>query len=114
MNELTIETAYGRLDRAAYETVRRTGDSSALLAMVSKLDEFISLASADGGLRDELLRLHSMASTVLCDGPLSVSVSNVTLPELADDVRNEIAAATESFRSWLPALDALAGMAPRD
>ena len=114
MNDLTIQTAYGRLDRTTYEAVRRGFDSSTLLAMVTKLDEFMSEARVDGGLRDEMLRLHSMANTVLNDGPLSVAASPVTLPELADDIRNEIDAAVESFRSWLPILDALAGMAPRD
>ena len=114
MSNLTVQTAYGRLDRAAYEAARAGLDSSALLAVVDKLDEFMSAAREDGGLRDELLRLHSMVNTVLNDAGMAVPASTVTLPELADEIRGELAAASDSFRSWLTILAALADLAPRD
>lgn len=84
--EDTIETAYGRLDRAALTQARESYDTAGLLRTVSELDQWIEGAQGEDGLADMLLRLHSMARTVINDAPMDVAAGDETLPDLALDL----------------------------
>ena len=83
---LTIETAYGRLDRAALTQARESYDTAGLLRTVSELDQWIEGVQGEDGLADMLLRLHSMARTVINDAPMDVAAGDETLPDLALDL----------------------------
>ncbi|MFJ4294222.1 Tn3 family transposase post-transcriptional regulator TnpC [Cupriavidus sp. NPDC089707] len=69
----TVETAYGRLDRAALRQAQDTYDTAILLRMVDELDALLADARAEDGLRDMLLRLHGMAHTVINGAGMTVA-----------------------------------------
>lgn len=69
----TVETAYGRLDRAALRQAQHTYDTTILLRMVDDLDAMLAEARAEDGLRDMLLRLHGMAHTVINGAGMTVA-----------------------------------------
>ena len=52
--EDTVETPYGRLDRAALTKARESYDTAALLRIIGELNEFMAAASLDDGLADML------------------------------------------------------------
>lgn len=85
----TVTTAYGRLDKAALVEVQNTYDTSTLLRIVDQLDVILVAAADRDGLREKLLRLHSMAHTVINGAGMSVATDRETLPELAEEVISE-------------------------
>ncbi|WP_245176331.1 Tn3 family transposase post-transcriptional regulator TnpC [Cupriavidus sp. AcVe19-6a] len=86
----TVETAYGRLDRAALRQAQDTYDTTLLLRMVDELDAMLAEARAEDGLRDTLLRLHGMAHTVINGAGMTVATGEESLPELAFDTLAEV------------------------
>ncbi|WP_234819068.1 Tn3 family transposase post-transcriptional regulator TnpC [Cupriavidus metallidurans] len=86
----TVETAYGRLDRAALLQAQHTYDTTILLCMVDDLDAMLAEARAEDGLRDMLLRLHGMAHTVINGAGMTVATGEQRLPELAFDTLAEV------------------------
>jgi hypothetical protein len=75
----SVETAHGRLDRAALEQARDSYDTTALLRTLDEFAELMRQACAQDGLRDMLLRLHAMAHTVINGAEVSVSTDRETL-----------------------------------
>ena len=61
----TVETTYGRMDKAALEQVRNTYDTTVLPRMVDQLDKILAGAREGEGLRDMLLQLHGMAHNLV-------------------------------------------------
>lgn len=74
----------------ALESLRETYDTTQLLRLVDALDEVRHGIAAPSGLRDDLLRLHAMAHTLINGGPLSVASSPALLGELAMEVSMEV------------------------
>jgi hypothetical protein len=81
----TVQTAHGIVDASALEAARDSFDTGALLRSVDEIDEVVQQLSGEGGLRDQLLQLHDLASTVLNGAGMSSS-SGETLPDAASDV----------------------------
>jgi hypothetical protein len=105
--EGTVETPYGRLDRAALTQARESYDTAALLRIIGELDELMSAVSRDVGLADLLLRLHSMAHTVIDGAAMSVAADDETLPELAQEVIGQIYGVISTLHSWVRCLEPL-------
>lgn len=110
----TIETAYGRLDRAALKKAQETYDTRVLLRMVDDLDEVLGQARSVDGLRDMLLRLHGMAHTIVNGAGMSVPSEGESLPELALDTSAEVLRIVTLLQGWLRGLETLEQLAPRN
>lgn len=85
----SIQTAHGLVDASALEAARDSFDTGVLLQSVEEIDEVVRQLSGEGGLRDQLLQLHAMASTVL-NGTGMSSSSGETLPDAASDVIDDV------------------------
>lgn len=84
-----IQTAHGLVDASALEAARNSFDTGVLLQSVDEIDEVVRQLSGEGGLRDQLLQLHAMASTVLNGAGMSGS-SGETLQDAASDVIDDV------------------------
>ena len=112
--EDTVETPYGRLDRAALTKARESYDTAALLRIIGELNEFMAAASLDDGLADMLLRLHSMAHTVINGAPMDAIAGEEALPELAQDLIMDLDDAIARLQAWVKLIEPLDALATRD
>lgn len=110
----TIVTPYGRLDRAALLELENTYDTRVLLKAVEQLDQVLGAARAQDGLRDTLLRLHSMAHTVVNGAGMVANAKGDTLPELAFDTTSELRELVETLQRWIKQIEPLERLQPRD
>ena len=110
----TIVTPYGRLDRAALLELENTYDSRVLLNAVEQLDQILSDARAQDGLRDTLLRLHAMAHTVVNGAGMVGSAQGETLPELALDTTAELRELIDTLQRWIKQIEPLETLQPRN
>ena len=83
-------TPYGDVDAAALDNLRQSFDTTALLELVERLAPIAQRFEKTGGVRDELLRLHRMAHTVINGANPSESS--------ADDLWEVAAALIDEFR----------------
>jgi hypothetical protein len=90
------KTPYGDVDSEALQGLRQSFDTRTILHAVELLDGIRARCAPDG-LRDDLLRLHGMAHTVINDASLAYSTDGPTLVEQVDAVLMELG-------DWLPAL----------
>jgi hypothetical protein len=112
--EDTVETPYGRLDRAALTQARESYDTAGLLRTVGELDEWIATVQGEDGLADLLLRLHSMARTVMNGAPMDVAGGEETLPDLALDLTMDLEEAIARLQEWGQRIEPLEALAARD
>lgn len=77
-------TPYGDVDAKALESLRGSFDTTALLKLVKRFDQCRGLFADEGGLRDRLLRLHSMAHTTINNAPLTVPPDDTDIWEFAE------------------------------
>lgn len=82
-------TPYGDVDSEALQSLQQTFDTRAILHAVELLDGIRARCGPDG-LRDDLLRLHGMAHTVINGASLSYSTDGPTLVEQVDAVLWEL------------------------
>ncbi|MGH8787418.1 MAG: Tn3 family transposase post-transcriptional regulator TnpC [Cupriavidus necator] len=85
-----IDTPYGKVDVEALQALRETFDTNVILRVVDQLDAIRSRCCDPTGLRDDLLRLHCMAHTVINGAALSCSATGPTLVDLAEAVIEEL------------------------
>ncbi|MCF8207183.1 MAG: hypothetical protein K9J82_19025 [Methylotenera sp.] len=109
----TVQTAHGLMDASALEAVRDSFDTSLLLQSVDEIDEVVRQLSDDGGLRDQLLQLHAMASTVLNGAGMSSS-SGETLSDAASDVIDDVREIVSVLRRAADRVAPLAPLASRE
>ncbi|CAN7782202.1 Tn3 family transposase post-transcriptional regulator TnpC [Cupriavidus necator] len=83
-------TPYGKFDAAALAALRETFDTTAILSLVDQLDAIRARYGAPSGLRDDLLRLHGMAHTVMNGAGLAYATTGPTLLDQADEVLDEL------------------------
>ncbi|MBT9511138.1 MAG: hypothetical protein IV104_02215 [Acidovorax sp.] len=105
--EITVLTAYGRLDRAALTRLQSTYDTSKLLRAVEQLDSFVGNVRGQDGLRDVLLRLHGMAHAVVNGAGLSGSADEESLPELAFEATSEFRQTIATLQGWVKLIEPL-------
>ena len=102
-------TAYGAVDSEALQSLQQTFDTRAILHAVELLDGIRARCAPDG-LRDDLLRPHGIAHTVINGASLSYSTDRPTLAEQVDAVLVELGdwiLALERMRESLEPLDRL-------
>lgn len=85
-----IDTPYGRVDAAALQALRDTFDTTAILRVVDQLDAIRLRCCEPAGLRDDLLRLHGMAHTLINDAALSYPATGPTFVDQAEDIIEEL------------------------
>jgi hypothetical protein len=110
----TIDTAYGRLDRAALRALESSYDTRVLSTAVEQLDQVLAAARRQDGLRDMLLRLHSMANTVINGAGLSGDAGGESLPELAFDAASDIRDLIATLEGWVKQIEPLQSLQPDD
>lgn len=98
------------MDASALEAARGSFDAGALLQSVDEIDEVVRQLSGEGCLRDQLLQLYAMASTVLNDAGMSSS-SGETLPDAASDVIDYLRGIVSVLRRAADRVAPLAAMA---
>lgn len=104
------DTPYGSVSTVALEELRMSFDTTQLLQAVSRLDTLRATLLAPSGLRDELLRLHAMAHTVINGAGLSAERGSDTLTSLAQQLvldLDEVDQAVEAIRDVVRELAAL-------
>lgn len=95
-----------------WKKLRGAYDTTALLALVERFDRLRPLFSPDGGIRDELLRLHAMAHTVINDAPLTGTANGTDICEAAQDLIEELFGVVGVIHAALETLQPLADLAP--
>lgn len=85
-----IDTPYGRVDAAALHALRDTFDTTTVLRVVEQLDAIRARCCEPAGLRDDLLRLHGMAHTLINGAALSYPTTGPTLVDQADTIIEEL------------------------
>lgn len=113
MSDLTTSTPYGILDSASLLEAEQSFDTRSLLRMVEELDRFTIPARQEGGLRDQLLRLHAMAHSIINGAGLSAPAGE-SLPDLASDLLGEVQEAIDTLQRWVRPLETLQNLAARD
>lgn len=113
MNDQTVSTPYGLMDRAALQEVEQSFDTRTLLKMVEELDRFTIGARHQDGLRDQVLQLHAMANSVINGAGLSAPAGE-SLPEIAGDLVCELEEAIEMLQRWVRPLEILRDLAPEE
>jgi hypothetical protein len=83
-------TPYGDVDAAALDALRQGFDTAVLLELVDRLAPMAQRLEKTDGVRDELLRLHRMAHSVINGANVSESS--------ADDLWEVAAALIDEFR----------------
>ncbi|MFL1495605.1 transposase [Pseudomonas sp. O64] len=70
-------TPYGEVDAKALDSLRQNFEIAQLLNVVDQLDACLAEIGGVDNIRDDFLRLHDMAMTLLECSPLTVATSDV-------------------------------------
>jgi hypothetical protein len=105
-------TPYGDVDAAALTRLRENFDTALLLELVERLAPIAQRFKAHGGLRDDMLRLHRMAHTVINGVSLSEPISE-DLWEVAAEIIDELQQTADACQEIVSALQPLANLQPR-
>jgi hypothetical protein len=84
-----IDTPYGKVNADALQTLQETFDTRTILRAVDQFDGIRARCEPEG-LRDDLLRLHGMAHTVINGASLSYATHGPTLTEQIDAIMEEL------------------------
>lgn len=84
------DTPYGRVDAEALQALRDTFDTTTILRVVDHLDAIRARCCEPAGLRDDLLRLHGMAHTLINGAALSYPTTGPTLVDQAEAIIEEL------------------------
>lgn len=90
-------TPYGEVDAVALENLRDSFDTSQLLRLVDRLDVCLVELGGITSIRDELLRLHAMALTLIDGTVPTVPAENACVWETAESMRLDL----ESLSLWI-------------
>ena len=86
--------------------------STARMASICAIDRLRPLFAAEGGIRDELLRLRAMAHTVLNGAPLTYVPSGTDLLEAAFELIDEFESVAQFIEAAQAIVQPLANLVP--
>ncbi|RWA53097.1 transposase [Cupriavidus sp. UYMSc13B] len=109
-----IDTPYGKVDADALQTLQETFDTTTILRAVDQLDVIRARCCEPTGLRDDLLRLHGMAHTVINGAPLACSTTGLPLVEQAEAIVEELDDWIVLLKQAVQALRQLESLRPGD
>jgi len=107
-------TPYGDVDAKARAFLRENYDTSRLLAVVDLLDMLRPLFAVEGGLREDLLRLHAMSHTVLNGAPLAVSSGKTDIWEAAREALEDLSRVHDVVQEIASVVRPLEDLEPQD
>lgn len=84
------DTPYGKVDTDAMLTLQQSFDTTVILRLVDQIDTIRARCCDPAGLRDDLLRLHGMAHTVINGAALSCSTTGPTLVDQTEAIIEEL------------------------
>ncbi|MBL8508988.1 MAG: transposase [Chitinimonas sp.] len=106
-------TPYGDVDAASLERLREHFDTRSLLAQVDRLDELAPrLKGFHVRSRDEVLRLHRMADTVLNGASLSEPAGDDDIWVVAQNLVDEFREIADVLQQLADALQPLVELQP--
>ncbi|MFB9160266.1 Tn3 family transposase post-transcriptional regulator TnpC [Chromobacterium violaceum] len=105
-------TPYGDVDAKQLKSLRDSFDTTSLLKLVDRLDGLQGRLKPIDGIRDDLLRLHGMAHTVLNGSPLTRPSSDLDIWEEAAELANEFRDLAEVFLQAAEQVEPLAELRP--
>ncbi|GAB7549081.1 Tn3 family transposase post-transcriptional regulator TnpC [Cupriavidus sp. 8B] len=108
------QTPYGKVDAEALQALRDRFDTTAILRVVDQLDAIRPRCCDPAGLRDDLLRLHGMAHTVINGAALSCSTSGPTFVDQAEALIEELDDWILQLKHAVQALRPLEALRPGD
>jgi hypothetical protein len=111
MAERVHKTAFGSVNADALERLQETFETQRLLDAVDQVDHLVELVN-DSSFRRDLLRLHTMAHSLINGAPKAAS-SKETIWELAGALALELEDVLEGLQSTLGLLHQLTGLAPK-
>jgi len=105
-------TPYGEVDAAQLEVLCDSFDTTTLLSAITHMDELSTRLAPAGEIRDDLLRLHSMALAILHGGPLTLPAGEYDCGEEAEALANELRDLAEIILSVAEQLQPLIALRP--
>lgn len=105
-------TPYGEVDATTLEQLRDHFDTSQLLRLVDHLDTCLADIGGIAALRDELLRLHAMALTIVEGTALTVPAEHACIWAEAESVQLDLEALASWVRSAQISIAPLANLEP--
>lgn len=105
-----IQTPYGVVRLGTLQALQSSFDTTMLLKTVEDLDEF--WVQWEQELRDDILRVHAMAHTVINDAPLSHPPGNEPLTQMAGSVAEQLHDCRQVLGSTVALLKQIANLAP--
>ena len=111
MAERIRKTAFGPVNAAALERLRESFETQRLLDAVDQMDRLAEWIG-DSTFRQDLLRLHGMANTIINNAPKTISSGKEKVWELAGSLAMEVEEMVENLGATLERLHQLAQLAP--
>lgn len=108
------QTPYGNVDTEGLQSLQESFDTLAILRIADQLDVIRSRCCDPAGLRDDVLRLHGMAHTVINGAGLSYATTGATLLDQADAVIEELDDWILLLKRAVQALQPLQRLHPED
>lgn len=105
-------TPYGEVDAIALERLREHFDPSHLLRLVDRLDACLAELGGIAAFRDELLKLHAMALTLVEGAVLTVPTEHACIWSEAESLQQDLEAFSERVRSAQDGITPLVILAP--
>lgn len=105
-------TPYGEVDAIALDRLRASFDTSQILRLVDQLDACLADLGGVVAVRDELLKLHAMALTLVEGAPLTVPTENACIWTEAESLQQDIEALAGWVRSAQAGITPLVNLAP--
>ncbi|MGE6563259.1 Tn3 family transposase post-transcriptional regulator TnpC [Pseudomonas hunanensis] len=106
-------TPYGDVDTKVLDSLRASYDTAQLLNLVDRLDACLAEIGGVGSIREDFLRLHGMAMTVLEGLPLTVATSDVdSIWAQAMALQEDISALCSCLQAGSKHVAPLAALAP--
>ena len=110
---MTADTVYGVVDRTALQALQSSYDTRQVLLIIDELDGLRPTLCDPDELRDDLLRLHAMAHTVINGAALVVPSGGVGLAQSAAAAADTLRSAAAVLLSCAERLAPLEGLAPQ-